>query len=236
MDRRASLKSLLIGTVAGSAALSSCANERPKLPPGVQAQEELEPYGRTEEEKKIDRELLAEKYFNGHELETLAILCDLILPATEGYHAASEAAVADFIEFMAKDIPNYKLPLRGGIMWLDSFSMDTYDKEFKLLNDTQLRSILDQIAYPDIVDPALSQGASFFTLVRNLTLSGFYTSKLGIEELGYMGNMPNVWDGVPEEVLKEHGLSYDKAWLAKCIDQKTRDTVAQWDEDGNLIA
>jgi hypothetical protein len=48
-------------------------NDRPKLPPGVQAQEELEPYGRTEEEKKIDRELLAEKYFDEHELETLAV-------------------------------------------------------------------------------------------------------------------------------------------------------------------
>ena len=236
MDRRASLKSLLIGTVAGGAALSSCAEDRPKLPPGVQAQEELEPYGRTEEEKKIDQKLLAEKDFDEHELETLATLCDLILPATEGFHAASEAEVADFIAFIAKDIPDHKLPLRGGIMWLDRFAVDTFDKEFKKLQDTQMKSILDQIAYPDTVDPALSQGASFFTLVRNLTLSGFYTSKLGIEELGYMGNTPNVWDGVPEEVLREHGLSYDKAWLAKCIDQKTRDTVAKWDEKGNLIA
>ncbi|MEE1964223.1 gluconate 2-dehydrogenase subunit 3 family protein, partial [Allomuricauda taeanensis] len=64
---------------------------------------------------------------------------------------------------------------------------------------------------------------------------GFYTSKIGIEELGYKGNMPNVWDGVPDDVLEQHGVSYDPEWLAKCVDQSKRNIVAEWDENGNLI-
>jgi hypothetical protein len=59
---------------------------------------------------------------------------------------------------------------------------------------------------------------------------------MGIEDLGYIGNSPNIWDGVPEEVLKEHGLSYDQEWLSKCVDQSKRDVLAEWDEEGNLIS
>jgi len=75
----------------------------------------------------------------------------------------------------------------------------------------------------------------FFSLMRNLTLTGYYTSKIGIEELGYKGNMPNVWDGVPEDVLEQHGLAYDEEWLAKCVDQSKRGIIAEWDNEGNLL-
>ena len=76
---------------------------------------------------------------------------------------------------------------------------------------------------------------NFFSLVRNLTMTGFYTSKIGIEEIGYKGNMPNVWDGVPDDVLEQHGVAYDEEWLAKCVDQSKRGIIAEWDEDGNLL-
>ena len=59
---------------------------------------------------------------------------------------------------------------------------------------------------------------------------------MGIDDLGYKGNMPNVWDGVPQDVLDEHGLAYDPAWLAKCVDQSKRSELAKWDDDGNLIS
>ena len=60
--------------------------------------------------------------------------------------------------------------------------------------------------------------------------------KIGIEELGYVGNSPNVWDGVPQDVLDDHGLSYDYEWITKCVDQEKRNDTAQWDEQGNLIS
>ena len=58
---------------------------------------------------------------------------------------------------------------------------------------------------------------------------------MGWDDLGYVGNRPNIWDGVPEDVLKEHGMEYEAEWLAKCIDQSKRDITAEWDEDGNLL-
>ena len=72
--------------------------------------------------------------------------------------------------------------------------------------------------------------------MRNLTLTGYYTTKMGIDDLGYKGNTPNVWDGVPEDILKEHNLSYDKDWLPKFIDQSKRGEIAAWDDKGNSIS
>ena len=71
--------------------------------------------------------------------------------------------------------------------------------------------------------------------MRNLTLTGYYTTKMGLDDLGYQGNVANVWDGVPDDVLEKHGLAYDEEWLAKCVDQSKRAEIAQWDNDGNLI-
>ena len=71
--------------------------------------------------------------------------------------------------------------------------------------------------------------------MRNLTMTGYFTSKIGIEDLGYVGNYPNVWDGVPQDVLDEVGMSYDPEWIAKCVDQEKRMDIATWDEEGNLL-
>ena len=91
-----------------------------------------------------------------------------------------------------------------------------------------LLQIVDDIAFPDEKGerPELAPGRKFFRHMRNLTLTGYYTSQMGITDLGYSGNRPNVWDGVPEDVLKEHDVTYEEDWLAKCIDQSTRNDTA----------
>ena len=78
-----------------------------------------------------------------------------------------------------------------------------------MLTKAQQLQIVDDIAYPEKAKPIHSQGVAFFNLMRNLTASGYYTSKIGIADLGYMGNTPNVWEGVPADVLKQYGLSYE---------------------------
>ena len=78
-------------------------------------------------------------------------------------------------------------------------------------------------------------GIAFFSLIRDLVVTGYFTSAVGLKDLGYQGNSPNVWDGLPDEVLKDHDVAYDEAWLAKCIDQNQRNEVAKWDENGNLL-
>ena len=107
---------------------------------------------------------------------------------------------------------------------------------FKSCTDDQHTILLEEIAYPDQAAPEVKQGVKFFSLMRNLVLTGYYTSRMGIDDLGYKGNSPNIWNGVPADVLKKHGMSYEPEWLAKCVDQKKRDIIAQWDEEGNLIS
>ena len=236
MDRRNSIKSILLGSVAGGLALHGC---KPGDPNEALAQELVKDtnyFGRTPEELEEIAKLNAEQFFNEHELQTIEVLSNLILPPNEN-GGPTEAGVPAFIEFMAKDIPDLQTTLRGGLMWLDHQSNAQFNSEFKTTPEASQKEILDKIAF---YDPELPMDehpleVQFFNLMRNLTLTGYYTSKVGIADLGYKGNMPNVWDGVPEEVLQQHGMAYDKEWLAKCIDQSKRNDIAQWDDKGNLL-
>jgi len=235
MDRRKSLKSIVLGSVAGGLAIHGCK-------PSTEAKELVEAPkitypGRVPLETELINELQDEQFLNPHEVETLTILCDLILPPSEAFKAASDADVVSFIEFMCKDNEAFQPDIRGGIMWLDHKCNTEYGVEFKTATEAQQKAILDEIAYYDPEVPGNERPfeVNFFSLVRNLTMTGFYTTKIGIEEIGYKGNMPNVWDGVPDDVLEQHGVSYEEEWLAKCVDQSKRGIIAEWDEDGNLL-
>jgi hypothetical protein len=116
--------------------------------------------------------------------------------------------VTGFIEFIVKDRPEMKTPMRGGLRWIDAESNKRFQKLFTELTPAQRINIVDDIAYPELAKKEFSQGVSFFTMLRNLTATGFFTSKMGIEFLGYKGNVPNEWEGVPADVLAKHGLSY----------------------------
>lgn len=237
MDRRESIKSIVLGSIAGSLVLNGC-NPSSDAEVNEKLNKEKEKhFGRTPEEKELIAELNAEQFFNEHEMATISVLSNLILPPDEKYGGPLDAGVPEFIEFMAKDFPPFQITLRGGLMWLDHKSNTEYNLEFKSAAENQQKEILDLIAYPDIEIPDNEQPLEiqFFSLMRNLTLTGYYTSKMGIEDLGYKGNTSNIWDGVPEEVLKQHGVAYEEEWLAKCIDQSKRATIAEWDDEGNLI-
>jgi hypothetical protein len=101
--------------------------------------------------------------------------------------------------------------MRGGLKWIDNQSNKRFNQNFALCNNKQRLEIIDDIAYPETAKPIFSQGMAFFNLLRNLTATGFFTSKMGIQDLGYMGNTPNQWAGVPKEVLAKYKLSYDPA-------------------------
>ena len=134
---------------------------------------------------------------------------------------------------------------------LISCSNDTNQKQFSLLDsedtgitfnnkltdcsDDQIKSVFDIISYNDGIEEDFKEAASFFATYRYMVVTGWFTSEVGMRDLGYKGNIPNVWDGVPEDVLKDHDVSYDEEWIAKCIDQSKRNETAVWDEDGNLL-
>jgi|TARA_B110000305_G_C19418135_1_gene629205 hypothetical protein len=234
MDRRESIKSLLLGSVAAGLVLQGCAPDEITTATPEVSQGPF--YGRTPDEVIRDKKLHEEMFFNEHELSTIAVLCDIILPKNTSYGSATDVGVHEFIAFIVKDMTSKKTPLRGGIMWLDSFSNKSYKKDFAACSNKEQLAICDQIAYPGKTSPELNGGEKFFSSMRNLTMTGYFTSKVGIEDLGYKGNMPNVWDGIPEDVLKDHGMAYEKEWLAKCVDQTKRGDIAVWDDKGNLIS
>lgn len=171
------------------------------------------PGGRQKFEAERDAKLMAEKFFTPHELQTVTVLSDIIIPADAKSGSASQAGVPAFIEFMMKDQPSQQTPMRGGIRWLDNTCTKRYGKPFVQLTKVQQIEMVDQIAYPAKVKPEFSQGASFFSMMRNLTATGFFTSQMGIKDLGYVGNVPNEWEGVPADVLKQYNLAYNEREL-----------------------
>ncbi len=165
------------------------------------------PAGRTKEEAIRDEKLKKEVFFTPHELKTVTVLSDIILPADSTSGSASQAGVPAFIEFTMKDQPQYQTPMRGGIMWLDSQARKRFEKKFILCTKPQQLEIVDDIAYPDKAKIEHKQGVAFFNLMRNLTMTGFYTTEMGFKDLGYVGNRPNNWEGVPKDVLAQYGLT-----------------------------
>ena len=226
MDRRESLKALLVGTVSTGVILSACEQRGDKAPVGKGV---FKDYGRTPEEVMRDEDLAKEVFFTDAEMKTITVLVDIIIPKDERSGSASEAKVPAFIEFMVKDMPEYQTPMRGGLRWLEVHSLKTHNKGFTELSSEQQTKIIDQIAYPYNAAPEMSQGASFFTTLRNLTATGFFTSEMGIKDLEYKGNQPNVWDGVPAEVLAQYNLSYDEKTLRECLKPEDRGTMMTWD-------
>ncbi len=236
MKRRETLKSLLVGGVAGAAVTTiGCKEAQDKV---EEVLVDLPDYGRTPAEKEWDRKVLTqEDFFTEHEMSTIATLCDIILPPNGDVGGAIAAEVPDFIAFIVKDIDSNQLPIRGGIMWLDGESNKRYNKRFDACSDSDQISIVEDIAYPDPDNkkPLMAPGIKFFNKMRDLTLTGYYTTRIGFNDLGYKGNIPNIWDGVPEEILAEYDVDYDPEWIAKCVDNSKREDIAEWDDDMNLI-
>ena len=216
MNRRDSLKLIGIGAVSTGVLADACQSS-PEAKSAIITDNKFN-LDRAQEELERDNDLMNQsRFFTSHEIATITILGDIIIPRDERSGSASDAKVPEFIEFIVKDKPNLQVPMRGGLRWLDMQCFKRFEKSFKDCLPDQQIEIIDEIAYPDKAKPEMSAGVAFFNQMRNLTASGFYTSEIGIKDLGYAGNTPNQWNGVPPEVLKEHKLAYTEKELKECI-------------------
>jgi gluconate 2-dehydrogenase gamma chain len=215
MKRRDSIKAILVGSVATSVLVDACKPAEDKKATTTTATAST--IDRTKEEADNEAKLEAEVFFTEHELATIAVLSDIIIPKDEISGSATEAGVPAFIEFIVKDMPHYQTPMRGGLRWLDMESFERYQKAFKDCDNKQQIAIVDEIAYPEKAKPEMQRGVAFFNMMRNLTASGFYTSQIGVKDLGYAGNTPTQWNGVPDDVLKQYGLAYSEKELKECV-------------------
>jgi hypothetical protein len=150
------------------------------------------------------------KFFTAHEYATVAVLVDLIIPKDERSGSATDAGVPAFMDFMMADQPRRQVAMRGGLALIDHLCEERFDDNpFLRCTDAQRRELLDDIAFPQTVKPQLRSAAAFFTSFRDLTASGFWTTKMGIADLGYRGNVfASKWNGCPDAALAKLGVSY----------------------------
>ena len=174
MDRRKSLKLIATGVIAVPAVIAGCkTDDKKKVEQIVEPTFNLD---RNKDELKYEKELLTgEKFFTDHEMATITVLADIIIPKDEVSGSATDAKVPDFIEFIVKDMPSHQTPMRGGLRWLDMQCLKKYEKSFTDCNQQQQIEIVNAIAYPEKAKPGMLQGVKFFNRIRNLTATGFYT-------------------------------------------------------------
>jgi len=142
------------------------------------------------EKAAAENEVYAPKFFSAHFYKTLQSLCQTIIPPDDQAKGAIEAGAPEFIDLITSENKEYQVALGGGLMWLDNTCIDRYGKVYLDCTPEQRKEILDLIAYSKNAkkDPSLGQGIEFFGFLRKLTADGFFTSEIGINYLGYIGN------------------------------------------------
>ena len=143
------------------------------------------------------------KILDEHEWKTVCILSDLIIPADDRTGSATQAGVPEFIdEWLELRRGDLLAEIRGGLTWLDVECNRLFNRAFADCSETQQKQILDRIAYPAKAAPRDANAVAFFSHLRDLVVSGFFSSKMGVKDLPYLGNtMVADWEGCPPEVL-----------------------------------
>jgi hypothetical protein len=150
------------------------------------------------------------KFFTATEFKLVRTLADIIIPKDERSGSASDAGVPEFMDFMMIDQPTRQVAMRGGLAWLDVECQQRFDKIFLNCTEAERTAVLDDIAWPSKAKPEFAHGVAFFNNFRDLTATGFWTTRMGIDDLQFMGNRSVArWNGCPPEALKKLGVSYD---------------------------
>jgi len=220
MDRRKSIKTLVVGGFSIGVVAEACKlhEDSPVAPSQKDKEALVSGLNRMKEEIAFEKKIEAEPaFFTPAEMATITLLGDIIIPRDEISGSASDAKVPDFFEYIVKDMPEHQTPLRGGLRWLDVQCLNRYGNVFTGCSNTQQMEMINEIAFPNKAKPEMLQGVAFFNLMRNLTATGFYTSEIGVKDVGYIGNVPNQWNGVPADVLKQYNLAYSEKELKECV-------------------
>ena len=154
---------------------------------------------------------VAPRFFTPAEFRTVRILADMIIPRDERSGSATDAGVPEFMDFIMMDFTNNQKWMRTGLAWIDAQSTARFGKPFTDASAPQREQILNDIAWPARAPATLADGVSFFNRFRDLTSSGFWSSRIGVKDLRYIGNTfnPN-WNGCPPAALEKLGFTYAK--------------------------
>ena len=148
------------------------------------------------------------RFFDAHEWATIGVLADMVIPKDERSGSATDAGVPEFIDFMMTDRPEGQLPMRGGLRWLDAECRSRFGRTFVESSAADRAAVLDDIAYPLKAAPEFSHGVAFFSRFRDMVATGFWTSRMGIDDLQFIGNVANpFWDGCPDGCYEQLGVT-----------------------------
>lgn len=204
LSRRDTLKALAIAPLAGLAG-------------GATAGGALDFTDAIDKLTRVPREVLesqqARKFFTAHEMATVRVLVDIVIPRDEQSGSATEAKVPEWMDNILADNQvsddRRRLAMRGGLAWLDREAHQRFAKSFVAATPAQRLQIVEDIAWPKKAKPEHSNGVAFFNSFRDFTASGFWSSAVGAQDLKYIGNtfVPE-WKGCPEAALRKLGVSY----------------------------
>ncbi|MFM8534660.1 MAG: gluconate 2-dehydrogenase subunit 3 family protein [Acidimicrobiia bacterium] len=196
MNRRDALKALLAAPAAGIAWTDAEAAQAAAAAQTARAATTAKPF--------------VPKFFTAAEFRLVSTLADIVIPKDERSGSATDAGVPEFMDFMMIDQPARQVAMRGGLAWLDVECQRRFDKIFLDCATGERTAVLDDIAWPATAIAEFAHGVAFFTNFRDLTASGFWTTRMGIDDLQYMGNRSVArWNGCPPGALKKLGVSYD---------------------------
>jgi hypothetical protein len=148
------------------------------------------------------------KFFTDDEWSTVRTLVDMVIPRDARSGSATDAGVPEFMDVILTEFPDSGTSMRAGLTWLDGETRRRFAKPFHQGTEAERKALLDDIAWPKRARAELKQGVDFFKQFRNLTASGFWSSRMGVEDLKYIGNVFNPgWNGCPAPVLEQLGLA-----------------------------
>lgn len=149
-------------------------------------------------------------FFTPEEWVLVRRLADYVIPRDERSGSATDAAVPEFMDYMMTAYPEMARAVRTGLRWMDTQSRARFGKRFVQGTTREQVALLDAIAYPAKAAAPMKPGAEFFTRFRNLTASGFWSSRMGVADLQYVGNRPqSTWNGCPPAALAKLGVRYE---------------------------
>jgi hypothetical protein len=148
------------------------------------------------------------RFFTPEEWKSVRVLADLVIPKDDRSASATEAQVPEFLDFVMAEEMESQETMRAGLAWLDAESTTRFGRHFAGAGEESQSRILDDIAWPARARPEHQKAAEFFTAFRNLTATGFWSSRIGVEDLHYIGNTAVAeWKGCPPEQLRKLGVS-----------------------------
>jgi hypothetical protein len=147
------------------------------------------------------------KFFTADEYRLVRTLADIVIPRDARSGSATDAGVPAFMDFILSAYPSMQTPMRDGLRWMNEASTRRFERPFLEVTAAQRRELLDAIAYPKRAAAADQAGVEFFNRFRDLTASGFWSSRIGVADLRYRGNTAVAqWTGCPPAVLRKVGV------------------------------